>query len=34
MLLNDPLVGKRITVRNYRKEDLPFVGAMWFDEGA
>ena len=32
MLLNDPLVGKRITVRNYRKEDLPFVGTMWFDE--
>ena len=32
MLLEKPLSTSRITVRNYKKADLPTVTAMWFDE--
>lgn len=32
MKLNEPLVGERIAIRNYRKSDLKFLTDMWFDE--
>lgn len=32
MKLNEPLVGERIVIRNYRKSDLKFLTDMWFDE--
>ena len=32
MLLEKPLSTSRITVRNYKKADLPYLTAMWFDE--
>ncbi|MCH5274461.1 MAG: GNAT family N-acetyltransferase [Lachnospiraceae bacterium] len=32
MQLKNNLYASRITVRDYRKSDLPFLVAMWFDE--
>uniref|UniRef100_UPI003F68FFF0 hypothetical protein n=1 Tax=Anaerocaecibacter muris TaxID=2941513 RepID=UPI003F68FFF0 len=32
MLIEKPLVSSRITVRNYKKSDLPYLTAMWFDK--
>ena len=32
MRIESPLCGPRITVRDYRKADLPSITAMWFDE--
>lgn len=32
MKIDKPRSTARITVRNYRKADLPFLTAMWFDE--
>lgn len=32
MKIKDKLVGKRITIRSYRKSNLDFVSSMWFDK--
>lgn len=32
MKLKEPLTGKRLVIRNYKKSDLPFLTDMWFDE--
>ncbi len=32
MLIEKSLTSSRITVRNYRKSDLPYLTAMWFDK--
>ena len=32
MLLEKPLSASRITIRNYRKDDLMYITDMWFDE--
>ena len=31
MTLEQPLMGRRITIRSYRREDLDFCTGMWFD---
>ncbi len=32
MKLNEPLIGERIVIRNYKSSNLKFVTDMWFDE--
>lgn len=32
MKLKEPLTGKRLVIRNYKKSDLSFLTDMWFDE--
>lgn len=32
MQIKNDLLTSRLIIRNYRKEDLPFVSAMWFDK--
>lgn len=32
MKLKQDIIGNRIRLRNYKKEDLPFCTGMWFDE--
>lgn len=32
MKIKNKLMGKRVTVRSYRKSDLDFVSGMWFDK--
>lgn len=32
MLIKNPLRAAKITLRNYKKADMPYVTAMWFDD--